>query len=43
MMDVFFWDRVSWTICPGLAENHDPPDLYILSSYNYSCEPPERF
>jgi hypothetical protein len=23
----FFWDRVSRTICPGLALNCDPPDL----------------
>jgi hypothetical protein len=29
---VFFWNRVSWTICPGLASNCDPPDLSLLSS-----------
>jgi hypothetical protein len=31
---------VSWTICPGLALNHDPPDICFLSSYNYRGEPP---
>jgi hypothetical protein len=27
-----FWDRVSRTICPGLALNRNPPDLCLLSS-----------
>jgi hypothetical protein len=34
-----FWDRFSWTILPGLASNHDPPDLCPLSSWNYRREP----
>jgi hypothetical protein len=25
---------------PGLALNHDPPDLCLLSSEGYRCEPP---
>jgi hypothetical protein len=29
---VFFLDRVSQPICLGLALNHDPPDLCLLSS-----------
>jgi hypothetical protein len=28
----FFQDRVSRTIYQGLALNHDPPDLCLLSS-----------
>jgi hypothetical protein len=28
----FFQDRVSWTICPGLTLNCNPPDLCLLSS-----------
>jgi hypothetical protein len=28
----YFRDRVSPSICPGLASNHDPPDLCLLSS-----------
>jgi hypothetical protein len=28
----FFGDRVSGTICQGLASNCDPPDLCFLSS-----------
>jgi hypothetical protein len=24
---------------PGLASNHDPPDLYLSSSWDYSHEP----
>jgi hypothetical protein len=28
----YFRDRVSWTICPGLAPDHNPPDLCFLSS-----------
>jgi hypothetical protein len=27
-----FWDRVSWNYLPGLALNHDPSDLCLLSS-----------
>jgi hypothetical protein len=26
----YFQDRVSWTICPGLASNCDPPYLCLL-------------
>jgi hypothetical protein len=33
-----FWDRVSQTL--GLALNHDPPDLCLLSSQDYKHEPP---
>jgi hypothetical protein len=25
---------------PGLALNHDPPDLCLLSSWDYGREPP---
>jgi hypothetical protein len=28
----FFQDRVSRTICPALALNHEPPDLCLLNS-----------
>jgi hypothetical protein len=31
---------VSWTICLRLALNHDPPDLCLLSSWDYRREPP---
>jgi hypothetical protein len=24
---------------PGLASNHNPSDLCLMSSYNYRCEP----
>jgi hypothetical protein len=34
-----FQDRVLWTICLGLASNHDPPDLCLLSSWDYRREP----
>jgi hypothetical protein len=34
----FFRDRVSRTILPGLALNHDPPDLCLLSSKDYRRE-----
>jgi hypothetical protein len=33
-------DRVSQTICPGLASNHNPPDLCFLSSQDSRREPP---
>jgi hypothetical protein len=36
----FFQDRVSRTVCPGLASNQDPPDLCLLRSWDYRCEPP---
>jgi hypothetical protein len=32
LCDGYFQDRVSQTICPRLALNHDPPDLCFLSS-----------
>jgi hypothetical protein len=25
---------------PSLALNHNPPDLFFLSSWDYRCEPP---
>jgi hypothetical protein len=31
----FFWDRLSRTIVPRLASNHNPPDLCLLSSKDY--------
>jgi hypothetical protein len=31
----FFWDRVSQTICLGLASNRNPPDPCLLSSWDY--------
>jgi hypothetical protein len=34
-----FWNRVSRSICPGLALNHDFPDLCLLSNYDYRHEP----
>jgi hypothetical protein len=37
---VFFQDRVSRTVCPWLALNLKPPDLYLLHSKGYSCETP---
>jgi hypothetical protein len=37
--DEFFQDKVLQTILPGLASNHDPPDLCLLSSWDYRCEP----
>jgi hypothetical protein len=27
-------------VSPGLALNHDPPDLSLPSSQDYRCEPP---
>jgi hypothetical protein len=38
--DEFFRDWVSRTIFPLLVSSHDPPDLCLLSSYDYTCEPP---
>jgi hypothetical protein len=37
--DGCFRDRVSWSICPGLASNCDPPHLCLLSSEDYRREP----
>jgi hypothetical protein len=28
------------TLCPGLASNHNPPDLCLLNSQDYRYEPP---
>jgi hypothetical protein len=36
----FFWSRVLWTICLGLASNCNFPDLCLLSSWDSRCEPP---
>jgi hypothetical protein len=36
----FFRDRVSQSICPGLALTYHLPDLCLLSSWNYRREPP---
>jgi hypothetical protein len=34
------WAQISLTyFLPRLASNHDPPDLYLLSSWDYRCEP----
>jgi hypothetical protein len=36
----FYWLRWGLAKClPGLALNHDPPDLRLLSSKDYSYEP----
>jgi hypothetical protein len=35
----YFQDRVLWTICLALASNHHPPDLCLLSSWDYRHEP----
>jgi hypothetical protein len=37
---LFFQDRVSGTICPGLPLNCDPPDLCPLSNWDYRHELP---
>jgi hypothetical protein len=34
------WDLANFL--PGLALNCDPPDLYLLSSWDYRCEPGYR-
>jgi hypothetical protein len=39
----FFWDRVLWTICLELASNYNPPDLCLLSSWDYRREPPSTW
>jgi hypothetical protein len=36
---IFFWDRVLQSIGPRLASNLNPPDLCLLSSYDYRREP----
>jgi hypothetical protein len=36
----FFLNRVSQNYLPRLALNLDPPDLCLLSSYDYRREPP---
>jgi hypothetical protein len=36
----FFWDRVSWTICPGWLWNSILLDLCLLSSWDYRQESP---
>jgi hypothetical protein len=35
----FFWDKVLQNYLPGLALNLNPPDLCLLSSWYYRCEP----
>jgi hypothetical protein len=35
-----FHHRVLGAICPWLALNRDPPDLCLLSSWDYRREPP---
>jgi hypothetical protein len=36
----FFQDRVSGTICLGLVLKWNSPDLCLLQSWDYRCEPP---
>jgi hypothetical protein len=36
--DEFFQDRVLWTTLPRAASNHNPPDLYLPSSWEYRRE-----
>jgi hypothetical protein len=38
--DEFFLDRVWWMTSLGLALNHDPTDLCVLSNWDYRREPP---
>jgi hypothetical protein len=33
------WDGISLTFFPRLAWNHNPPNLYLLSSWVYTCKP----
>jgi hypothetical protein len=35
----FFQGRVSRTACLRLPSNNDPPDRYLLSSWDYRREP----
>jgi hypothetical protein len=38
-VELFPWAGVLWNYFPGLASNWDPPDLCLLSSYDYRHEP----
>jgi hypothetical protein len=36
----YLWVEMSGSyLLPGLASNHDPPDLYLPSSVDYDCMP----